>query len=465
MRRVLIASVAALAAAVAVGVCALFQEVPLARRRLPDGGMLTLRSVTCGTRHEFVEQQLWQRLLGPVLPDTLQGRSEGWCATSNPTLAVWPLWTGPRPADGRRRRWPGRLEVVDEHGCAIVTQGYCLPVDGDGDPQVDLIPAYPRRQPTFGVRVYDAAAGRAVAEFTLSSPAWGRYPAWQPQPFPTAKRSRELSVTLFGLGTGVRWEQLLRAQPAIHPRDLYATRTAFTLLGSPSFPATAQVPWTRIPFEIREDGQPCRRWVPAGLVLSDATGNRLDLSFPGFHFVRSKVAADGKRWMAFPAGLCFRESAWKLRMDLIRAQEQDVGRPDLVWTVRKVPLPARPKTVNGIAVAVRNEVILSLDAAGPGVMPPWPHRRGSFTRLHVTARLKRANLFNMALRVTDHRGRRVPCSGGWCTYTDDQKEFEYNLPAPLDARSVDLTFYGWKGRRLEFLVSPSGRGLPATGVP
>ena len=68
------AALTAMGLTVAAGAWVLTREPPCQVCRLPDGSLLELRDVSYGTHHPLIEQQLWQKLLAPLLSPGLQGR-------------------------------------------------------------------------------------------------------------------------------------------------------------------------------------------------------------------------------------------------------------------------------------------------------------------------------------------------------------------------------------------------------
>jgi hypothetical protein len=107
------------AALVAAMVWALSREPPLLGEcRLPDGTVLRLEAVTVGPQHCLVRGRYWQRLLAPLLPPSLRGRSGATICTyqgaAPGSVVFWTTWE----TSSRFTDWE-RAVAFDEHGSQV----------------------------------------------------------------------------------------------------------------------------------------------------------------------------------------------------------------------------------------------------------------------------------------------------------------------------------------------------------
>jgi hypothetical protein len=208
-------------------------------------------------------------------------------------------------------------------------------------------------------------------------------------------------------------------------------------------------------FEVRERGVLTRSWDPIRISVSDATGN----SVAGLVGYYRYPSSNGERWFG---GLCRRE-VWKLRVEFARALPLSAA-PDFLWTVRNIvaPLPG----VAGVSHAkiTRQGVTLALlGTAGAGAHSHFPRpdslQNVSFAR--VSVRCPSGGLRLTLVRATDDRGRMVLPASLYRRgepsqiYLPWQRDYDFHLKVPPDARKLNLTFAVHRTRTFEFKVKPT----------
>ncbi len=458
------AALVAMGLTIAAGAWVLTREAPGPACRLPDGSLLELRGVSYGSHHRLMEQRLWQKLLAPLLPPGLQGREVAVVGTPANRLVVW-FRTRSGPPAWRPGHW---IEAVDEHGCCV-GRGWEGPTEPGLPDRVGVLEAYPRRAGQFRLQVYQRGAAAPIAQFTVFNPNPGPYPTWKPHPLPMEQRQENLKVRLMALTTerpgDRRWP--LRS-PMLLPLNEPGSVVDFT-----AWEGT----WAQAWFQIAENGAPSSRWKLAGLVVSDATGNTVPYrtaeaggtsrSFGVKAGGRSGTvsysppegdllgAADpsGSLRIAFP-GLCLREAAWKLRSTFSYAGPEALHPADLHWTITPalaVPAPGRVHSgvpYMGTGAALRLQAVLGRGAFGTDK----PLLRDANVRVFVTS--PRDDGLTLALRAMDDRGHEVVCSRGGTLNMGTYHKWWFDLKTRPGAKSMTLTFTGWKGRTFDFVARP-----------
>jgi hypothetical protein len=458
--------VALLVALLAAGLWALTRELPAPSRRLPDGSILALKAVDYGKSHPLVEQRVWQKLLQPVLPISLRSQEIIPMGTPADRLVLWFLRdrAPALPWDPRRC-----AEVIDAHGCCL-SQGYVStgPARRGRYSQVAILPAFPRRDDQFRVRLYEPGSVGPGVEFMIPNPRPGPYPHWQPETLPAQRRRGAVGVRLTSLETGV---------PPLshrHPGD-QAANAPSGIEGRR--PESAALRWTRASFRVFMNGRPTDRWQLTSLAVSDATGNMArypemeSCSFSlkparsgpsGYTAVwpvsrewrRGTTSRLGEVWMQFP-GLCPRESAWKLGATFSYVGPESMQHADLHWTVPGVPVPGRGNMAG--TVAVSRWPGLTLRIIGVSGRGGWEAEAlpDPSTRARVFVSATPGDDLTLALTATDERGRSFGlCPGG----SSDQYLFHkwwFDLSPPSDVKRLTLRFSIWRGRTVEFLAQPT----------
>ena len=460
------AALAAMGLTVAAGAWVLTREPPCQVCRLPDGSLLELRDVSYGIHHPLIEQQLWQKLLAPLLPPALQGRLVTVVGTPANRLVIW-FRTSNLPQAWNLGRW---IEAVDEHGCSV-GRGYesGFPPSMGLSYRTGILEAFPRRQRQFRIRVCQRGAAAPIAEFTVFNPCPGPYPTWKAELFPIERPRGDLRVSLISLTAGLTRQRLRQSRP-----------DAWLLLRSPHLlvdPTDADRSWALASFQVSEHEVPTDQWGLVGVTLRDATGNMVSyetaeggglarylglkpasigdpVAFRPLHqAVRGRSDRTGNLSVAFP-GLCPRETAWKLRATFSYVGPAGSEPSDLFWIVPHLPIPApgEARTSPGIqspGAALRLQGVLGRGAFGAD-RPLLPNANA---RVVVTA--SKGDGLTLSLRAADDRGETIVCSRDGTVNMGPYRKWWFDLKTRPRAKRMTLTFTGWKARSFEFLAQPT----------
>jgi hypothetical protein len=404
-------------------------------RRLPDGSMLTLASVSAGKVHPYAYGTWWQTRLYPLLPPAVRDRSGWWSSRSGwqtgtyispepNALVIQAIRRGKSP----RGMWPVVAVPVDERGREY-SPGMLLAwtpvVTATGSVQFWDLPVFPRRGSTVGARLYAQMPHGPwvrVGEFHGKNPLSRSYPHWSPEPLPVTKWSGDLAMTLTGL-------------------------TAGQTIGDPRHPEPpGNDNWTRAALCLTRNGRQATGWQPIRVALSDATGNQWS------HRNQHWPPQSRNRLFEFAGRLPPGESAVKLRFEVMRTR--GFG-PDELWVARGVPVRPPDRATAVVAAARRQGAELSLtvlDARGPFGLG---YRRGRpAPMLEVDLLMPPPDLRVTLLRATDDRGRTIPAfipepaASGGSVY-----RYRFFHVSP-EARAMDLVFAVTRSRFFEFRVAP-----------
>jgi hypothetical protein len=294
--------------------------------RLSGQTTLNLRGVSYGTNHigpPVLVNRLLDSLPGPWVMRFRLGPIPR-VVTDGPQLL---LWTETR----RHAEHPGRPGVAPEtpppDQALVDSRGFEVPTLGSavwggakliGDDRVDwdawALEAFPRRSRQIVIRLHgpDGLSQRSfLGELTAPNPVAGVYPVWTPEPLPVTKTSEGERFTMRRLevnagsreaGTGFPTGELMVAVgPGLEP----------------------------------ETG-----WAIGGIVLSDATGNRVEVASPDSIGDQLKCEpVDGGLRCRFPWVLWSDEAAWRLEVEFIPRTASALP-SDQVLMLRDVLVPA-----------------------------------------------------------------------------------------------------------------------------
>jgi hypothetical protein len=405
---------------------------------LPDGTKVSVVGVSYGTNHVFGSRlaRLVARLpdgVQNILTSVLGARASAsqTTATTTPTLVVWlysPIISTPAPG----RPAPGMYEVYagDRNGFVSGASGVLfLGYGGLGSLQLS---AFPRREPTFILHVYQRNAQGKMKEcgvMEVSNPVYRSYPQWQPEALPASKRVGDVAATLeqfrTGLGNnmGESWLQDGRQVIEFETNREGGQNETACLLRLRPLTDTNQV------------------WQVDHVELSDATGNVLPSS--------------GMTWggagevFGFSPGLWINEAVWKLRCEIKRTRGFV---PDELFTFEKVPLGEMNESnylgwttnFNGVTVTLDH-----LIRRPPNTNNAWSTSDLTDASLRVSGLSNDLHLDLVETRADN--GTNVECPSS-STSADIQERYLRNVP--LEAKSLDFTFAVHQGRWVEFLVKP-----------
>lgn len=404
--------------------CILFGLLNLPGRRravLPDGREILLRALTVGTNSTYVSGNLFQRTIGPRLPGMLKARFKAREMQVRPEPAlrgteVLVAWVEVRPALNNLI-----VRVADDSGHE---QG-AAPANASGGAlpsgawlSAHAFSLFPRRSRFLTIRVYSVGKDplRHLAEFRVKNPAYGKYPAWQPERLPIMRETNGLRFTVTDFNTG-----------------LYAT----------GHQANMGSNWTELIYNY--DTGP---WRPELITVTDATGNRIHerrpsqrwasrsrppgVVTPSFDFSRRGV-------VSLPAMLWLDDPAWKIHLELERYQRSSFP-SNTWWEVHDIAVPPRGQT---------NQLNLSPKDYGTNVI--FKSLAVADGRVRIDLRRPAVSALRVSLlQVTDQRGTNIYFTQASTVNTD-----AYLLDfAAADARTLNFRFAVHHRVTLEFLAKP-----------
>jgi hypothetical protein len=249
-----------------------------------DGTKLSLMGVTRGTEHIGpYGNRLYTRSNTPVV----------WIAIDRGTN-VWQEY---------------RLLVSDQAGTACVNTEVRQRSNYGNFGQARqvyafVLDAYPRWDAETVLRACVDRGALVDGQFIITNPPAGPIPEWAPKPLPDTETDGDLSVMLIKLVAGA---------PAPRGAAYYPGR----IQAATNDLANQCV---RLDFDIQQNGGPTTNWQAWPVETSDAAGNRvkgLIYGYPasGVFYKPFPGANDG---YFYQSGLWPDESAWKVRMELIR---------------------------------------------------------------------------------------------------------------------------------------------------
>jgi len=429
---------------------------PRAAVTLPDGSELQLARVTAGANHSFRYGQRPQDWFYPLLPERLRRRLNCQVLTHrtrrSDALMVWLRHRGGPTAGGTPGtaaggRLPFYLAVFDEQGCeAPLLPGATRTRTRRSGEELSgwELPAYPRRSPTLGLRVYAPAAAGAygvAGQMTFANPLPDSRPVAPAERLPATRQTNELQVTLLRLETGL-W-------PKQAGLEMTGRRGRLC---------------TRATFAFREGGTRTEGWEVQRLAVEDSAGEpfRTGCWRAGWEAGLHTVALEGALWAGEPA--------WRLRVEVARSA--DFPATDL-WQVHNVPLPRPGEWRICHAETNRHGARLEfLGVSAPGArlpgelqsLPPHP-------TLHLRTPYPLEELRVGLVEVRTPSGRKLPalaCSsstgpgGRGAAWKETVWNYAFALDPAEEAEAIHVTFAVTPVRTVEFLARPT---LPAAGTP
>lgn len=302
-------AVLGLAAVVAMGVRFRQAHGSSPRVTLPGGMQIEFLGTAPGST-EFSSDQPWMKLLRKVLPAKLQprllpARFSGTCGSGSNGLTLYFRVTGAGPAGPIG--WSDYVAQDDTGFRYDRGGGYCSFGSGGKAQVVGLnLQAYPRREKNFLFQLLNSS-NAVIASFRIQNTNTGPFPEWQPVPLPQSVTNGPASVTLKGFERR-QWG---------NSRDI-------------------------IPKWELKSGQP--GWSNSTIryyTFLDATGN------------------DGRN-------LSPKETAWKLRAQVMRPQPGDYGAGEKL-VITNLPIPAAGNFVSIDHSNLASGVgIAALVLCGPG---------------------------------------------------------------------------------------------------
>jgi hypothetical protein len=415
---------------------------------LPDGSTLEVLKVTWGTSHYC---RCGNRLVDyfyPLAPDILRKRIRFRVATISRSAPGGPVvWL--RQSD--KNDWSVcRFTVMDHAGVESVPadaarQGW---ISETAELMAMVPTSYPRSEESVRLRISTPPPKSVfVTELRLPNRNRRRPSAAPVEPLPASRRAGRLEVRLVKLETGLL--ATTAGSSATSLRDV--SRANF------SEPESERC-YSRARFDLRENGVEASGWVINNLVLSNADGEVRE-------FVAAALSPPKPKEVNFPAGLWLDESAWNLKVGLLRVAEFP---QDQIWVAGGLPVTTKGiSTLQGgtnlNGAAVKLESIRILPESPVGLFPG---------ELRGTVWLSsRSSVYLSALGIKDNHGRQgwisaggsaMPGPSGYASpaavsamslSTQEAWSFDFALPE-RDAETVEVTFGISQVVHVEFWVKP-----------
>lgn len=451
-----------MAAGVALAGLAVWQLAlpsPVARRRLPDGSTLQIDAVTYGQKHRAARVAVWQRLLGPWFNPAEHGEEIGVASTPANALLCWHSWTNRRTlavqsAKPGSRRWPGRIDTRDPHGCRFDRRGWINGEDGTV-PARGMLATFGRREPQVALQLFEPGHAGPVAELPVPNPTPGPHPTWTSEPLPREKSQGRLTVRLRNFQTGLSWKQVQTAKPPPHARELATLQGGWSLLRRriPDVPSWKDLSWSRAALQL--PGGSDADWKLARVIATDATGNRQDF-LADLDLIRSAPDKSGNFWVAFPTGLCPHEAAWSLRFEFTYTGPRPRDRAPVKWTVPDLLVPVPGETSLGESEFKQAGLELRLiGLTGPGgSLAEEPEALSTRPRIHLSVKDDPYERVDLQVEAIDGQGHRYPCRRTAAASKNGEPVRAYTLDLPPDVMLFKLAVTGWNRRTIEFKVQP-----------
>lgn len=427
---------------IAVGVALFRPSAPQSSGELvlPDGTTVRIVTVTYGTNHEFgsllarLVRQLPQR--GQQLATALLGNQnlawagyQGW----EPSTVVWlervTNSIAPPNSPSRIVAWLG-----DESG---FTSGNANILFSRGQPfSFMTFHAVPKRSKEVSLHFFGSYPNGStnLGSLRFNNLLHGDFPQWEAETLPSTKRVGDVEVTLASFTTGLGSWHGTRNIPD-GGRELLLDTKRQEGRNFSVFVAYAR--------SLVETNQ---TWRVKDVVLSDATGNRLEARMKSDPYEN-----DG--WDYFEHALWTNEHAWKVDLEVIR-----VGgfAPEELLTFRNVPLGDFDNV---------NELGWASNLHGGGVtLKSFLRKRPDGTNLYATVGRSAAEL-TLNLPTNTH----LSLVGAWLNSGEtnmiylgragyssrSQKHRTEYLPnVPVDRTTVDITYSVQTSRWVRFTVEP-----------
>lgn len=369
--------------------------------KLPNGTVLTLKSISLGNYHKEPFET-----------------SRAYYRTPNSSLALWTYLTA--PPDNKKFE-DVYLTVADESGFVHLPPGIgsysMLTTNWFGDRmEYNPFKAFPRRATnlTFYIHTVTNSGWIIVGSFTIPNPAHGSFPVWQPESLPATRTNDNMQFTLTSL----------------------RVRT--------NTPPDAD---TEATFSITSNGVPATDWQVESLQLSDATDNLLDL-WSGDRLcavVGNGLFCATNRWLGLD------EPAWKLHAEF--SHQAGYSTDELV-TITNVPTKLGAYTPNESSSATLKDATIDVQKITSEFNGSWGDNNAT---VEVSV-IPKPDHFRIALiKVTNERGQEIEVTKN---YRDSGNFMGYNghsfgLKLPANTKSLNLTFAYQESRFADFTVKPA----------
>jgi hypothetical protein len=406
--------------------------------KFPDGRVVTVRAVTWGTNHVYVEGSLLSRLVwvfrSPAAAYRL-GYFRFERSTPLPTCLVWTSWSLPPGTDLAQKAY--FVSVADVNGMETEPAGAYLVQGSQGRRTVVAWPLenFPRSQGRIKLRFHVRDANyhpECVGELFMSRPRI-------PRPAEHAARPA-LTVVQDGI------EFSLLSVARVPPSREASMRSFFV------------APWNRVEFSVRENGRPALSpskgpalspsngpWTLHELRATGVSGNR------ALQWGSLVVRPSGDRITGWFAGALWPEEAgWTFDAEFERIADFAPGELFLLPPVF-VPGGKLPVQTN-LEVEAHDLLVKSIKITGPTRMRSF--QRGGYrpnAEVHLVFSPQAGQLSVSLAGVTDDQGRPVPLGH---ELQLGKSEYEAGLELPADLRSLQLDLAVRRRRLVRFTTGP-----------
>lgn len=404
---------------------------------LPDGSVVRIVAVTCGTNHVVgsslarlvarTPSQL-RMVLTRVLGTRVAAQSS--ITTTTPKMIVW-LDRSTNGATSLAGSSYFRACLADASGFLSGEEGQLY--SWSANPLPLVFGVAPRRDARTTVSFFHHRADGSVThcgKLTFANPLFAKHPQWQPEPLPVTKYVDDVEVTLEKLSTG-------------HGNNT----THKTVKGggcAVEFGTQRDDGWnnTVVLLRLRPLKNTNEVWRIAGEEVSDATGNKAGNGSLGW-------GGSEQNYFTFAPGLWPSESAWKIRCEIKRAEGFTPGEK---FTFCEVPLGELGQTnrlgwttnFNGITVTLEH-----FCRRAPHTNSSWSSDELSHARFTTSGLTNGLHVDLLAVRADTGTN----LAAGSSSSSGSERSYEFRT-VPLNARTADFTFAVQQSRWVEFTVKP-----------
>ena len=424
---------ATLAVLLVIGVFLVRSRLQRPVARLASGMQLTLLGVTHGPTNTFFPggklDEMIHRLfsakgiqLGPLKIKPAAPLSDDWRkqdgSTAFPNKSV--VWIGHRgptnlallPVPEKDWFKEIRATMADEMGeeweMRPIGLGQARSTNARGLSGITAwsFSAFPRRGKTLHFRLYARNTSEAwdtLADFPLANPTPGPHPVWTPSSLPAVQTNGDLVVSLVEFVSG-------RKSVHYYPGER---------------------PFTKVVFEVKENGQVTEAWLPDRMQATDATGNE-----PWAPMVNYRASSNQVFYEIQVVNLSPTE-VWKLQTRFAKAGDQTT---DGVWTSPKLPVVDGRVEPTNLRTNWHDGVLTLKTSNDP--FPDYLHLKLDPLPTNAVWRLG---------EFLDDQGRKVTYTSGFL----DDSGFEVHWKIPDGAAWIRVTMRLVETRTVEFIAQPT----------
>jgi hypothetical protein len=290
---------------------------------------------------------------------------------------------------------------------------------------------FPRRERELHLRFFERGSSTNAQDcgtLRVPNPFYAKYPEWQPEALPARREQKEFTATLSQVTTG-------HGMGLTHTLLPDGSRQVTRPPGRPG-----EVTYTCVQLDVRSVPTTNTQWQVAGVVITDATGNRFDDTMLS--------------WEAQGTGFAFYPALWpgetyRMKVELRRSNNLPA---DELITFRKMPLgnvdqktPSHQTvTTNGVTLALQHVLRRT-----PNTNDAWSGNQ--LTQVTFTNAPLPTGLHLEFLEATFDTGETAEAATSSCTETERTYYFK---AVPTAAQTADFRFVAQPLRTVEFTVRP-----------